>query len=250
MPRAMTSAGFIEWLLGHTKIRFLKLSSGDYPAIIRYTWGDNVSPALIALSTRRQSYFSHASALWTHGLGGSCSELYVNHEQREKPPNDGLLTQDAIDRAFKNQPRHTKLIYDLAGTKIAILNGKYTNRLGVQEASTPNGDLVEVTSLERTLIDVTVRPNYAGGVSQVIKAFAAARGRISTKKLAHLLKRLDYTYPYHQAIGFYLKRSGYATVDQKLFSKMGINLDFYLCHGLRDPVLDPEWRIFYPRAIS
>jgi hypothetical protein len=183
MPRAMTSAAFIEWLLGHTKIRALKLSSGDYPAIIRYTWGNNVSPFLIALSTRRQSYFSHASAMWTHGLGGSCHELYVNHEQGEKPPNDGLLTQEGIDRAFRNQPRHTKLIYDLEGTRIAILNGKYTNRLGVEEARTPTGDIVDVTCLERTLIDVTVRPNYAGGVGEVIKAFTASRGRLSIKKL-------------------------------------------------------------------
>jgi hypothetical protein len=88
MPRAMTSAAFIEWLLGHTKTRVLKLSSGDYPAIIRYTWGDNVSPALIALSTRRQSYFSHGSALWTHGLEDSVSALQndINRIEGEIEP--------------------------------------------------------------------------------------------------------------------------------------------------------------------
>ena len=193
---------------------------------------------------------SHASALWVHGLGGSAREVYVNHEQRDKPPNDSSLTQDAIDRAFKNQPRHTRLIYQMAGTRITILNGKYTNRLAVQEANIPTGDPVEVTSLERTLIDVTVRPNYAGGVLEVIEAFAAAHGRVSITKLARVLKTLDYTYPYHQAIGFYLKRSGFSSNDQRLFARKGIHLDFYLCHGLRDPIWDPEWRIFYPRALG
>jgi len=155
MPRDMTSATFIGWLLRHTKLRGLRLSSARYPVS-----SDIHGEIMFALSWWhfRQSddpNLSHASALWVHGLGGSAREVYVNHEQRDKPPNDSSLTQDAIDRAFKNQPRHTRLIYQMAGTRITILNGKYTNRLAVQEANIPTGDPVEVTSLERTLIDVT-----------------------------------------------------------------------------------------------
>jgi predicted transcriptional regulator of viral defense system len=204
----------------------------------------------MGLSAKRKSYLSHASALWVHGIGGSPRELFVNHEQGEKPANDGSLTQEAIHRAFRNQPRHSKLIYRMNGNTITIVNGKHTGRLGVEQAVSPNGDLVDVTSLERTLIDVAVRPNYGGGVIQVLKAFTSAQGRVSVRKMAHLLKTLDYTYPYHQAIGFYLMRSGYPSRDQRLFSAMGINLDFYLSHGLVNPVRDPEWRIFYPRELD
>ena len=59
------------------------------------------------------------------------------------------------------------------------------------------------TNLERTLIDATVRPVYAGGVFEVRKAYELAKEKVSVNRLAALLQKLDYTYPYHQAIGFY-----------------------------------------------
>jgi hypothetical protein len=175
--------------------------------------------------------------------------LYVNHEQGQKPPNDNRLTQEAIDRAFKNHPRQTKLIYLVSGTKIGVLNGKFTSQLGVETRQSPTGEAVAVTNLERTLIDATVRPHYAGGVPVVIGAFAAARGKVSIQKLSQMLKQLDYTYPYHQAVGFYLKQSGYTKEDQTLLKESGINLRFYLSHGLKAPLFDEDWRIWYPQEL-
>ncbi len=87
-----------------------RLRSASAPNITRYIWGDgdNVSPTALALSTKRDSYLSHGSALWVHGLGGSERQVYVNHEQREKPRNSGELTQADIDKVFKNKPRATE----------------------------------------------------------------------------------------------------------------------------------------------
>ena len=148
-----------------------------------------------------------------------------------------LSHKNNVNRVFKNDQRRKKLIYHYAGSKITIINGKHTNRLGVVRDVAPTGESIEVTCLERTLIDATVRPFYAGGVANVLAAFMAARGRISVKKLGALLEMLDYTYPYHQAVGFYLKRQGYADRDQRLLRKFGLALDFYLSHGLKSPLL-------------
>lgn len=104
LPKAMTSATFIEWLLAHTQLVQVELSSTDYSRITRYAWSSSVSPVHVALSTRRQSYLSHASALRFYGLGGSEREFYVNHEQREKPPNNGTLTQVAMFNPQQLQP--------------------------------------------------------------------------------------------------------------------------------------------------
>jgi len=174
----------------------------------------------------------------------------VNSEQREKPPNDGALTQEAIDRAFRNQPRHTKLIYELGNSEVTILNGKNTNRLGVKKVQLPNCGTADVTSLERALIDIAVRPNYADGVFRVVDAFVAARGRFSVSTLVRTLKALDYTYPYHQAIGFYLKQAGYSAREWKPFARIGARFDFYLSHGISGPILDREWRVFYPTGLN
>ena len=66
-----------------------------------------------------------------------------------------------------------------------------------------------MTNVERTLIDATVKPMYAGGVFEVAKAFALANDRLSVNKLMPMLRKLDFSYPYHQAIGYYLERAGY-----------------------------------------
>lgn len=89
-----------------------------------------------------------------------------------------------------------------------------------------------VTGIERTLIDITVRPAYAGGVFQVFEAFKTAKDRVSVNVLIATLKKMKYVYPYHQAIGFYLEKAGYA---EKLWSKllaMGTDYNFYLAHHL------------------
>ena len=70
----------------------------------------------------------------------------------------------------------------------------------------------------------------------------------NTVVLTALLRRLDYTYPYHQSIGFYLKRAGYPESDQLLAKREPIEFDFYLSHNLKAPDFDPEWRVFFPRS--
>lgn len=109
---------------------------------------------------------------------------------------------------------------------------------------------MDVTSLERTLIDITVRPGYAGGAPLVLRAFRLAKNRASISKLIVLLRKLDYTYPYHQSIGFYLKQAGYTEADQLLARTEGIKFAFYLCHGLKDPAFDPDWKVFFPRLLK
>ena len=69
----------------------------------------------------------------------------------------------------------------------------------------PDYGPLRFTNLERTLIDAAVRPVYAGGVFEVRKAYQLAKEKVSVNRLAALLQKLNYIYPYHQAIGFYLE---------------------------------------------
>jgi predicted transcriptional regulator of viral defense system len=97
-------------------------------------------------------------------------------------------------------------------------------------------------------MDATVRPVYSGGVAVVAKAFEEGRDRASVNKMAAYLRRLDYTYPYHQAVGFYLDRAGYAESQVALIRRFPRRLDFYLTHGMRATDYDEKWRLFIPKG--
>ena len=250
LPKSMTPETFVKMLRAKTKLTEVRLHSDDYPTLLRYTWGPQASPLSLAASVKNGAFFSHATAMWIHGLSADHKAIFVNKEQSEKARNSGQLSQEGIDRAFRNQQRQSKLMYKYRDVTITVLSGKHTGRLEVELIKIPSGPDCYTTSLERTLVDITVRPVYAGGVPAVLEAFKLARSRASVKKLMEILTKLDYTYPYHQSIGFYLSRAGFSDEDQIIAKGNDQRFDFYLCHGLKDPAFDPNWKIFFPRNLS
>ena len=183
-----------------------------------------------------------------HGLTDQIPKtVYVNREQSEKNIG-GKLSQAAIDRTFARQQRKSKYIYEYEGWRIVLLSGKFTGRLGVAKMKGPDGENLEVTDLERTLIDVAVRPAYAGGVFAVLDAFRMARQYVSSERLLRYLRKMAYVYPYHQVLGFYMQRAGYKTRDYAGLKKAGLSFDFYLAHGLAEKEYDSDWRLFHPKG--
>lgn len=209
------------------------------------------TPIHVALSLRPESYISHASAAQHHGLlPVDAGRLYVNKEQSPKPESSGTLSQEAIDRAFSNAPRISNYVYGFKKTEIVLLNGKNTANHGVANLNGKLGSDIPVTSLDRTLVDIAVRPAYSGGIEQVLSAFQAAAGRVSVPNIVTALKSLRYIYPYHQAIGFYLERAGLSPSATAPLKKLRIDFNFYLANQMPEPILDPSWRVFYPKALD
>lgn len=241
-------ADFIKLLKAEGRLEEVKISSKVMRDEKRYAWG-KPSVFEFGVSLRPRAYLCHASAVFLHGLTEQIPRtIYVNCEQSAKPEGKGTLVQDRIDRAFANEQRRTRAIYRILGHEVVLLNGKSTGLLEVGEVNLPETGKVPVTKLERTLIDIAVRPAYAGGVHEVLRAYEAAKDRVSGAVLVATLKTLHYGYPYHQAIGFLMERAGYPVRSVEKLLKIDQNYDFYLAHAMREKDYVERWRLYVPKG--
>ena len=166
LPQRMTTPGFQDFLLRESKLHEVTLVSEDYADVTRFVW-DDASLFEIALSIRPDAYFSHGTAVYLHGLTDELPKtIYVNKEQSPKPSPEGTITQERLDAAFRRSPRTSSYVLTLEDFRVVLLAGKHTGRLEVGVIEGPRGERLEATKLERTLIDITVRPVYAGGPHQ------------------------------------------------------------------------------------
>jgi hypothetical protein len=247
-----TGEHFLSFLEKHAKFKRY-----DFPFPQRaercYAWGD-VPFLTILLGLKKDLYFSHYTAMRMHGLTEQLPKsIYLTDERKVVYRGDREpLNQSAIDTAFGNPARTSNNWVEYDNKKIYLLNGADSNYLGVgvQQATDESGKGVEVraTNVERTLIDAVVRPAYVGGVFEVVKAFALARDRLSVNKLIAMLKKLDFVYPYHQAIGYYLERAGCRSSQLDLVRRLPLEYDFYLDHDMGETRYEPSWRLFVPKG--
>lgn len=246
-----TATDFISFLTKHTDLRACQFRSAAYGhKIVRYSWG-KASFLDLAMAIKPRGYFCHATALTFHGLAALGHKIiYMNVEQSPKESDAGSLTQEGIARAFSGKQRHSNLIYKYDATSVVMISGKNTSHLGVEKIHGPESEILPVTNLERTLIDIVVRPAYAGGPSQVLAAYRAAKGRVSVERLLTILKKLGHVYPYHQSIGFLMDEAGFPTKDCAKLRDLGLHFDFYLAHGMKQPRYSQEWHLFYPRELG
>jgi predicted transcriptional regulator of viral defense system len=230
-------------------VKAIELRSAEDRMVTRYA-REGATPFNVALSLVENGYLSHETALYLNRIVEAPSRtIYVNQEQSAKPMSRMPLTQPAIDRAFRAPQRKSKREFTYREHRMVVLNGKQTGGLGTGELVGDQGERLPATLLARTLVDVVVRPDYAGGPVQILEAYRRATQRISVDDVVSVLQRLDYVYPYHQSVGFYLEQVGVPRERLKPLEALGLSFDFYLGYGMADPTYDPRWRVFVPRGL-
>ncbi|WKZ36087.1 MAG: hypothetical protein QY332_20980 [Anaerolineales bacterium] len=215
-----------------------------------YIW-DSIDKYTLLSALRPNGYYSHLTAMHLHGLIDYEPEsIFFNNEQSARLAG-GNLEQSRIDNAFKKKQRITTAQTNHEGKVYWLLSGKQSGNYGVVHIKMPSGADVAVTNLERTLIDIAVRPAYAGGVNSVLRAYKIAQPNVSITKLSKTLRSLNYVYPYHQSIGFYIDRAGtYGTKAIKEFLAFApIQYDFYLDYEMQGPAYSQKWKLYYPRSL-
>jgi predicted transcriptional regulator of viral defense system len=251
LPTSLSPQKFLDLLLQNTD---LKKTTIKFPAreYFLFTWGD-ISIWTYCLSFTKKLYYTHRTALFIHNLiDDQQNEIYVNFEQRRSSAsnNSSSLSQKRIDFAFSKPQRITKNIANFKGYKIYLLNGQNTNMYGVAETYFKQNKVL-VTSLERTLIDIIVRPSYTNGIIEILNCYKLAKDRITIENLIRTLNKLAFIYPYHQAIGFLLERSGvYNQREIDRLKNLGLKYDFYLLREMTEMGYSKEWKLFYPKFLD
>ena len=250
LTQKTTTRAFVDFLTRHAKLKRFDFPF-PYRKEHRYAWGDVVLLEVV-LTLKQQAYFTHYTAVRMHGLTEQVPKtVYLNHEQPRHAQSSELV-QGRIDAAFRHAPRVSRNVIDYEEIRICLINGMHTGQLGVVEEEVAydaaNPVRLRFTDVERTLIDVAVRPFYAGGVFEVLKAYRIGRDRVSTNRLAAALRKLGYVYPYHQAIGFYLERAGYKPSSLDLLRRFPMEFDFYLTHQMGDTDYVKDWRLHVPKG--
>lgn len=254
IPPQLDYGNFIPAVIMGNKIEMIRIrhvgqANPKRAELIRYKC-NSPSPFSIALSLRSNSYLSHNSALFLNGLIDQIPEnIFVNMEQSEKTSSNDL-TQAGIDRAFKNKARQSNYIWSWKEYRFTLLNGKNTEEYGVINLKLETGEIVRTTNLERTLVDIVVRPAYSGGTNNLIEIYRRAIGRVSAKQIIKTLRKLNNTYPYHQSIGFLMERAGFEKNEYDQLRKLGINYDFYLDYKIKNKIFDRNWKIYYPKELK
>ncbi len=198
----------------------------------------------------KNGYFSHLSALMLHNLIEETdqSNIYLNFE-RSARKEKSELNQNNIDAAFLKEVKKSTKYYKAANKTVFILNGQYYNQLGVIEESL-NNQHYRYTNIERTLIDVAIRPIYAGGIFNVLRAFKNVKSVVNLPLLRSYINEMDHLYPYEQVIGYYLDKAGYEMTDQNLFYTINrYNYSFYLAHGMKNNKLNAKWNLYVPQEM-
>lgn len=239
---SLSQENILSFLLKFKYIKHRKIE-GEY--ITQY-YDEKVDFIDILNSLYRSSYFSHNSALFIHGLlSRKPLDFYVSNERKTENILAGKLKQSRIDEAFENEPRISSNTKEISKFKITHLQNQNHQGIGIISYR----KFYKVTDLERTLIDAIVRPFYCGEAGTVLKAYKKARGMLDTVKLYDYYSSMQFTYPYHQSIGFLLQKAGYEEKEYGLFKEFKHKFDFYLTYNIVEPKYSKEWKLYYPKGI-
>jgi len=176
ITKTTTPDEFSNFLIHCKIIKLIKFEySKDNRITLRYHFSKNeISDYKLALSLSKKSFISHYFAIDYHDLTNNIPKrIYLNLEQtvhtlgRSDIDN---IPQENIDRAFsKDMRKTTKFVYEKnENMEIVFLNSANTGNFGVESVVYKN-DSINVTSLERTLVDIVVRPAYSGGSLEMLK---------------------------------------------------------------------------------
>lgn len=251
LPSRTTYTNFINYLVERKHLfkveTLLHIENGSEKLIYLVKNANNYD---IICTIKKRGYLSYFTALVLHELTLQLPKtVYISEEIHHTDLQNNKLNQESIDKVFSKEQRTTKNIYkgEISNEKYVLIERKSNKKnIGILIDNSFN---YPYSDIERTLIDCVVRPQYSGGIFSVLEAFRRAIDILDPTKMNSYLNDLDYTYPYHQLVGFYLDKTGFNQSDLKPFLNKVSDFKFYMTYNLSNKKLNSKWNIYYPEGI-
>lgn len=210
-------------------------------------WNSNSSLEEFSCNIYDGAYLSYFSALTKHQLTQQIPKtifISVDRKRRNKERTTTKeLEQENVDYAFSSVKKKSTESFKINNTSLVIIRRPaFPDNVGVKKQGH-----VKYTDLERTLIDIAVRPEYSGGFFSVSSAYRKAGRNIDVDKLFWYSERMDFIYPYQQLFGFYLNHfADFQISELSDFSEKISHLNFYTTKNMSEFDNDLYWQINYP----
>lgn len=246
---------FVNHLLKRSYLSFIEVP--EFNKII-YIWKENTltdeAVYEVASAIKPRSYISHYSAMFLLNLTEQIPKtIYVTYD-RESPINKQRninLLQESIDNAFSKEKKKPRVVASFKGYDIVLISGTDSKKIGITNIKLFNGITIQVTNIARTLIDIVVRPELSGDVTEIAKAYSLAKNQVQIKQLKTYIKSKDYIYPYEQVVGFLMEYVGYDADKVEEIHGMCKNIfSFYLGRNIKNPLFSEKWKIYYPKLLD
>lgn len=246
---------FVNHLLKRSYLSFIEVP--EFNKTI-YLWKENTltdeAVYEVALTIKPRSYISHYSAMFLLNLTEQIPKtIYVTYD-RESPINKRKnidLLQESIDCAFSKEKKKPRVVASFKGYDIVLISGTDSKKTGVTNIKLFNGITIQVTNIARTLIDIVVRPELSGDVTEIAKAYSLAKNQVQIKQLKTYIKSKDYIYPYEQVVGFLMEHVGYdADKVEEIYGMCKNIFSFYLGRNIKNPLFSEKWKIYYPKLLD
>lgn len=209
----------------------------------------------MAMAICPEGYFCNLSSIYYHSLTNQIpSSVYLCNEtitKRQKPKTEDL-TNHKIRTAFIKPHRYTNYVFTFNKHEIIVIDREKGSRYGVVSAKSLNELFPKnsfVTSLERSLIDAIVSPQYNGGITSVYAYFEAAKN-LNIDKLLEIYTKLEFVYPYSQAIGFFFEKLGMKKKASAIYDAFPPKQKFYIDRNAKSSwEYDDKWQLYYPKEL-
>jgi len=146
-----------------------------------------------------------------------------------------MVTQPQLN-VYVSSPRMIRPC-TIQGTEFRFVRCKPADLFGITEMWIDKNEKVQVSDLERTLLDGLKQPDYCGGFTEVAKGFSIKHSLIDPQKIIDYAIRLD--------VGAVIRRLGYVMELYQIGSRIHwefLQTKITATYQLLDPALPAEGR--------